>query len=101
MPFPFQVVSFLSLACLSGCWITFFLRPPGMSWWTKLVLGVALSPLILLLEFYALRLAGLTFGHTVSALSILNLVPLVPVALGAVRPVRAHAAATAGACFVL
>ena len=96
-----RLAAFLSLACLSGCWVAFFLRPPSMSWWTKLFVGAALSPLILVIEFYALRLVGISFDQAGVALALLNGLALFPVLIGVAGLSRPRLAAAAGACFVL
>ena len=62
----------VALAVLPGAWITFGLPLMAASGWARLWTGCALSPLIAVLEFYALRLAGFPFGAVAVALVALN-----------------------------
>ncbi len=63
-----------------GSWLTFWLplrgnRPTGLA--TRLVLGFALSPAVVFVQFLLLRAAGATFEATSLLLVVLNLPPLV------------------------
>jgi hypothetical protein len=56
-----------------GAWITFGLALDGIPLWARLFTGAMLSPLIVCLEFYAVRLMGVPFGPTAVLLVLLNL----------------------------
>ncbi len=67
------VVAFLLLCVLPGGWITFGIPLPGLSFWLRLLLGSALTPLIAAVQFYLLRLVGASFELTAILLVIMNL----------------------------
>jgi hypothetical protein len=74
---PFDIVVLGALTTLPGAWIT-FLAPGAAStfpFWTRLWLGSALSPFVVLIQFYALRLVGLPFEVVCPVLLVVNLVP--------------------------
>jgi len=62
----------LLLIGLPGCWVSFGLRVPGLSVPTRLACGVAVSPLIVALQFYALRLLGVPFTGVAVLLPVAN-----------------------------
>jgi hypothetical protein len=68
-----RLVLALLLIVLPGQWISFGLPLKGLSYWFKVLIGVALTPLVVGVEFYAIRLLGASFGLTASLLVIVNL----------------------------
>ena len=64
---------FFILVFLPGAWITFGLALPGLAFWAKLCAGAILAPAIVAAQFYALRLVGISFEQTASALVAINL----------------------------
>jgi hypothetical protein len=76
----------LALAVLPGAWITFGLPLRAASGWARLWTGCALSPLVVVLEYYALRLAGFPFEAVAVALVALNAPALWLIARHPARP---------------
>ena len=74
-----RFAGFLILACLPGCWVTFWAGPSWMKWATRLLVGAALSPALLVTQLYLLRLAGVPFERAVPLLACLNALALIPV----------------------
>jgi hypothetical protein len=67
------IAAFLVLVFAPGAWVTFGLSLPDVPFWGRLFTGAVLSPAVVCVQFYALRLAGLPFGPTATALAVLNL----------------------------
>jgi len=65
--------AFLILNILPGAWITFGLPLRQFAFSCRLLTGVLLSPLVVGLEFYAVRLLGASFEQTSIVLVFLNL----------------------------
>lgn len=63
----------LVLFVLPGSWIAFGDRGTTLTLRVRLSLAVVLSPLVVILEFYVLRFAGLSFDRTAVVLPLLNL----------------------------
>lgn len=61
------------LLILPGAWLVFGQRSTHLSFLARLVLAVALSPPTVAIQFYFLRLAGLTFEQVVPTLQVINL----------------------------
>lgn len=70
-------LAFAILAFLPGQWITFGLALPKLPFWARFAGGAVLTPLVICLQFYALRLVGVPFDSTVILLVVLNLPVLV------------------------
>ncbi|MEJ2239544.1 MAG: hypothetical protein P8X82_14705, partial [Gemmatimonadales bacterium] len=62
----------LSLMVFPGSWISCLLLGGGYGWWPRLLIGATLSPLVLVAQFYALRLAGIPFQIVVYGLLAVN-----------------------------
>lgn len=58
---------------LPGAWITFGLRLPGFSFAARLLTALALAPLAVPIQLYALRLVGVPFERATVILAIGNL----------------------------
>src|SRR5271166_6050655 len=69
----FGTLGYLLLVFTPGAWITFGLALNGIPFWARLSLAVVLSPLIVCVEYYALRLLGIPFGSTAILLIVLNM----------------------------
>jgi len=69
----FGTLGYLLLVFTPGAWITFGLSLDGIAFWARLSLAVVLSPLIVCIQFYALRLLGIPFGSTAVLLIVLNM----------------------------
>ena len=61
------------LVFLPGAWITFGLPLKGFPYWAKVLTGAMLAPLVVAIQFYALRLVGVPFESCPSLLVLLNL----------------------------
>ena len=61
------------MSVLPGAWLAFGLRLRHFGFGIRLLTGVALSPVVLCAQFYALRLAGVSFETTAALLPWLNL----------------------------
>ena len=88
------------MACLPGCWLSFPLGARKMRWWAKFFLGAALSPLVLVLQFYLLRMAGISFETAAVILACVNLLVLYPM-LRACRVAIPSAGTLAGIVLIL
>jgi hypothetical protein len=66
-------VGWASLILLPGAWITFGLSLKGLTFWMRMLTGVVLSPLVVCIQFYLLRLAGASFELTIPFLVAINL----------------------------
>ena len=73
-----RFAAFLLLACLPGCWITFWAAPSWMKWGTRFLAGAALSPVLLAAQLYLVRMAGIPFEQAVPLLACLNALALIP-----------------------
>ena len=58
---------------LPGAWVTFGLRLPRFPFWLKLLLGLCISPVVVCIQFYALRSVGISFGSVVPVTVLINL----------------------------
>lgn len=67
------VIGWTLLIILPGAWITFGLSLNGIPFMMRLLSGVMLAPIIVSLQFYALRLSGFSFDLTVILLIFINL----------------------------
>lgn len=67
------LIGWFLLVLLPGGWITFGLSLTGFPFWMRLLMGTALAPFIVCLEFYALRLLGFSFELTALLLVAVNL----------------------------
>jgi hypothetical protein len=74
---PLRLVALMAFIFLPGAWISFGLPLPGIPCWTKLALAMVLTPLVVAVEFYVLRLLGASFQLTVGLIVIGNLPALV------------------------
>lgn len=71
------VIGFLALVYLPGGWVTFGLPLSTWPFWTRLTIGAILAPLVVFLQFYAVRLLGASFELTAPLLVVVNLPVLV------------------------
>ena len=72
--FPwFGTVGYLLLVSTPGAWVAFGLSLDEISFWTRLCIAIVLSPLVVSVEFFAVRLLGIPFGTTAVLLVVLNL----------------------------
>src|SRR5262249_41282637 len=55
-----------------GAWVTFGLRLRDVPFWARLLSGAVLSPLVVCLQFYCLRLAGLRFEAAILSMVAVN-----------------------------
>ncbi|MGH7476599.1 MAG: hypothetical protein ACRELD_09945 [Longimicrobiales bacterium] len=67
----------LTLLVLPGCWPVFAFRTSALPFSTRLALAVVLSPFIVGLQAFALRLAGIELSDTVLPITLINLGGLV------------------------
>jgi hypothetical protein len=81
-----RLAAAILLTLLPGAWIAFGLRLPGFSFGARLLTAVALAPLVLPLQLYALRLVGVPFGRGTVFLAAGNLTALILVARRGGRP---------------
>ncbi len=65
--------AYLLLLFAPGGWIAFGLPLGLLPFWAKLCVSAMLSPVVVCLEFYVLRLAGATFEQTAILLVLVNL----------------------------
>jgi len=86
MPAGLGVIGWFSLAFAPGAWITFGI-PLAIPFWARLFTGVMLSPLAVLVQFCALRLAGVSFATTAVLLAVLN-IPAFLLIWRAARPLQ-------------
>jgi hypothetical protein len=63
----------LVILLLPGVLVTFALPLRNLGGWSKLVIGVALSPLLVAVEFYALRLLQIPFEYLSTVIAVINL----------------------------
>jgi hypothetical protein len=69
-------IGFLALVVLPGAWITFGLPLKGMPFWVRLAAGAAIAPFVVAVQFYIVRLSGISFEASTLLLIVLNLPPL-------------------------
>ena len=69
------VAGVLVLVVLPGAWVTFGLPLAGIPFWARLLTGMALAPLIVCLQFYTVRVLGVSFEFSVYLLLLVNLPP--------------------------
>ena len=81
-----RLAAAILLSLLPGAWIAFGLRLPGLSFGARLLTAVALAPLAVPLQLYALRLVGVPFGRATVFLAAGNLPALILVARRLGRP---------------
>lgn len=67
------VPGYLLLVFTPGAWITFGFALDEVPFWARLFTGAALSPLVVFIEFYTLRLIAIPFGPTAYLLIVVNL----------------------------
>ncbi len=67
-----RMAGWLCLVVLPGSLITFGLNSPSLPFWIRICTGIALSPLVVCVEFYLFRLTGVAFESTVILLVIVN-----------------------------
>ena len=70
---PLGVIAFAGLLILPGMWVTFCLPGSDLPFWPRFWLGAALSPTVILVQFYVVRALGLPFGATSWLLMLANL----------------------------
>ncbi len=75
-----KVFAWMLLVFLPGAWITFGLSLKCLSFWSRLFIAAMLSPVVVAIEFYALRLAGISFETTCVLLVLINLPVLLLIA---------------------
>jgi hypothetical protein len=68
-----RVFFIIFLMILPGSWLAFGPGSNHLSYAVRFALAIALSPAVTAIQFYGLRLVGLTFQQVVPALQILNL----------------------------
>ena len=56
-----------------GCWITFGASLDELNWRTRLAIGTALSPIVLAIQLYLLRILNVDFAAAVLVLLFINL----------------------------
>ena len=71
-----QVLVVVSLGVLPGAWLTHALPACRMGFLPRLALAVVLSPLVIVIEFYVFRLAGVSFAATSVAILIISFASL-------------------------
>src|SRR5918996_1781969 len=69
-----------AMTILPGSWLTFGLPLDELNWRTRLALGAALSPVVLGLQLFLLRMISLDFPTAVLVILLLNLPCMVLVA---------------------
>ena len=70
------------LVLLPGVWIRIELHLTGLSSKTRILLGIVISPLVLVVQFYLIRSMGVPFELTATRLVFLNLPVLYLIARG-------------------
>ena len=68
-----HIALLLLLMVLPGSWLAFCAGSAHLSYSSRFALAIILSPPVVAVQFYMLRLAGLTFQQVVPALQFLNL----------------------------
>lgn len=66
------VISFLGLMVLPGAWLGFWKRLPVREFTARLALSIALSPLVLSLQFWLYKAVGLSIGSVSWGLLLVN-----------------------------
>jgi hypothetical protein len=67
------MIGWCILVVLPGSWLTFGFRSKALPFGIKLLGGVMLSPLVVIAQYYALRLVGIPFEPTAQILPLVNL----------------------------
>ena len=67
------LIGFVIFVFFPGAWITFGLHLSSWSFWTRLCIGAILSPIMVFVQFYVIRLLGASFEITVPLLAAINL----------------------------
>ena len=67
------MIGWCILVSLPGSWLTFGFRTDALPFGIKLLGGIMLSPLVVIIQYYALRLGGLPFETTAQILPLINL----------------------------
>jgi hypothetical protein len=68
-----RLLAFLSLTLLPGAWVTFSRWGQNLSTRARLFVGLMLSPLVVILQFYMARGLGFSFSTTTVLLVLMNL----------------------------
>lgn len=68
-----RFASLISLIFLPGSWLAFCPGSAHLSYSARFALAIVLSPPVAAIQFFGLRLAGLTFQQVVPAVQLLNL----------------------------
>lgn len=71
--FAETVLRWSVLISLPGAWVTFSLPLRDLSLWVRILIGISLTPFVVFIEFYLLRITGLSFESTCSLLVLVNL----------------------------
>jgi hypothetical protein len=61
------------MTILPGCWLTFGISLDELNWRTRLALGAALSPIVVAIQLYLLRILNLDFASVVLIILFVNL----------------------------
>lgn len=69
----FSLLGFLALSVLPGGWLSFSRLGNGFTAWERFFIGMALTPFIVLLQFYLLRVPGIPFAATCYLIVFINL----------------------------
>jgi hypothetical protein len=67
------IIGWFSIMLLPGAWVTFGLPLPRFPFCLKLLVGTAFAPVVVFVQFYALRILGASFETTVPLLVLINL----------------------------
>jgi len=67
------IAQFVLLSLLPGAWLAFGIRMADPPFWVRTLMAAVLSPAVVALQFYALRLSGAGFGTVAGWLVPLNL----------------------------
>jgi len=62
-----------AMTILPGSWLTFGISPDELNWRTRLALGAALSPIVLAIQLYVLRILNVGFAPAVLVILVVNL----------------------------
>ncbi len=68
-----RILGFLILIFLPGAWISFGVPIKGISFWLKLIIGIMLAPFLVAIQFFILRIIGISFELTTILLVFINL----------------------------
>jgi hypothetical protein len=95
------LIGIFILIFLPGAWLSFGLRLPALTFIPRLLIGAALSPLVILVQFYALRLVGVPFQTTCILLPLINLPALLLIRKYPEKKISIDWKVVAGALIVL